>query len=130
MQVFSFASELGLMTLGWIHTHPSQRCFLSSVDLHTTLPYSILMPGEAVAVVCAPTDPVRQVGVFRLTDYGILYLSKCPKGHDSFHEHRDATAELYTEISSNSGGSSGMGEGGVLWDRGMGVQVVDRRHCA
>ena len=25
----------GLLTLGWIHTHPSQDCFMSSMDLHT-----------------------------------------------------------------------------------------------
>lgn len=42
-----------LLTLGWIHTHPSQSCFLSSVDLHTQYSYQ-LMCGESVAVVLAP----------------------------------------------------------------------------
>lgn len=31
--------EEGLIVIGWIHSHPSQDCFLSSVDLHTQLNY-------------------------------------------------------------------------------------------
>jgi STAM-binding protein len=38
-----------LVTLGWIHTHPSQDCFLSSVDLHTQFSYQIMIP-ESVAI--------------------------------------------------------------------------------
>jgi STAM-binding protein len=43
-----------LITLGWIHTHPSQTAFLSSVDLHTHFGYQLMIP-EAVAIVCAPS---------------------------------------------------------------------------
>ena len=32
-----------LLTLGWIHTHPTQTCFLSSVDLHTHCGYQSLL---------------------------------------------------------------------------------------
>ena len=32
-----------MMTLGWIHTHPSQSCFLSSVDLHTHCGYQSIL---------------------------------------------------------------------------------------
>jgi hypothetical protein len=40
-----------LITLGWIHTHPSQKCFLSSIDLHTQV--RILGCSLAVAFVAA-----------------------------------------------------------------------------
>lgn len=33
--------ELDVLTLGWIHTHPTQDCFLSSVDLHTHHGYQV-----------------------------------------------------------------------------------------
>lgn len=42
-----------LMILGWIHTHPTQTCFMSSRDLHTHAGYQVMMP-ESVAIVCAP----------------------------------------------------------------------------
>jgi STAM-binding protein len=58
----------GLMTLGWIHTHPTQDCFLSSVDLHTQFSYQTMMP-EAVAIVMAPRARVQQ-GVFTITPRG------------------------------------------------------------
>lgn len=37
--MFNFMQSAGCMTVGWIHTHPSQTAFLSSVDLHTHCPY-------------------------------------------------------------------------------------------
>uniref|UniRef100_A0A182SZV0 MPN domain-containing protein n=1 Tax=Anopheles maculatus TaxID=74869 RepID=A0A182SZV0_9DIPT len=42
-----------LITLGWIHTHPSQTAFLSSVDLHTHCSYQLMLE-EAIAIVCSP----------------------------------------------------------------------------
>ncbi|XP_062502554.1 uncharacterized protein LOC134179634 [Corticium candelabrum] len=45
--------EHELMTVGWIHTHPSHGCFLSSVDLHCHYSYQRLMK-ESIAIVCAP----------------------------------------------------------------------------
>ncbi|XP_028748427.2 STAM-binding protein-like, partial [Peromyscus leucopus] len=45
--------ELGLLTLGWIHTHPTQTGFLLSVDLHTHYCYQKMLL-ESIAVVCAP----------------------------------------------------------------------------
>ena len=33
--------ENNLITLGWIHTHPSQTAFLSSIDLHTHFGYQV-----------------------------------------------------------------------------------------
>ena len=33
-----------LIVLGWIHTHPRQGCFLSSVDVHTHCSYQLMLP--------------------------------------------------------------------------------------
>lgn len=52
-ELFDKQDQLNLITLGWIHTHPTQTAFLSSVDLHTHCSYQIMMT-EAIAIVCAP----------------------------------------------------------------------------
>lgn len=44
-----------LLMLGWIHTHPTQTCFMSSRDLHTQSGYQVMLP-ESIAIVCAPTS--------------------------------------------------------------------------
>jgi STAM-binding protein len=51
--VLQFTEERSLITLGWIHTHPTQSCFMSSVDLHTHCGFQRMLP-ESFAVVCAP----------------------------------------------------------------------------
>ena len=33
-EMLDFLNDENLICLGWIHTHPSQSSFLSSVDLH------------------------------------------------------------------------------------------------
>jgi STAM-binding protein len=33
--------EKDLLCLGWIHSHPQQTCFLSSIDVHTQLGYQV-----------------------------------------------------------------------------------------
>ncbi|KQK09044.1 AMSH-like ubiquitin thioesterase 2 isoform X2 [Brachypodium distachyon] len=58
-EIHAILSEQSLYPAGWIHTHPSQTCFLSSIDLHTQYSYQVMFP-EAVAIVAAPTDPTRQ----------------------------------------------------------------------
>ncbi|XP_034049887.1 AMSH-like protease isoform X2 [Thalassophryne amazonica] len=66
-ELFSFQDQQNLLTLGWIHTHPTQTAFLSSVDLHTHCSYQLMLP-EAVAVVCAPkhNDILLPAGSSRL----------------------------------------------------------------
>lgn len=55
--LFDYCDKEDLMVLGWIHTHPSQTCFMSSLDLHTHAGYQVMMP-ESIAIVCAPSkDP-------------------------------------------------------------------------
>lgn len=51
--LFEYCDKEDLMVLGWIHTHPTQTCFMSSVDLHTHCSYQLMLP-ESIAIVCAP----------------------------------------------------------------------------
>ncbi|KZV96042.1 hypothetical protein EXIGLDRAFT_833964 [Exidia glandulosa HHB12029] len=80
-----FQSQRDLIILGWIHTHPTQSCFMSSVDLHTHSGYQSMLP-EAFAVVCAPKSKPN-FGIFRLTDPpGIQTIMAC-SAKDAFHPH-------------------------------------------
>lgn len=58
--LFDYCDKEELMVLGWIHTHPSQTCFMSSRDLHTHVGYQVMMP-ESIAIVCAPSKSPRYV---------------------------------------------------------------------
>ncbi|NXY40297.1 STALP protease, partial [Ceuthmochares aereus] len=81
-ELFGIQDQYGLLTLGWIHTHPTQTAFLSSVDLHTHCSYQLMLP-EAIAIVCSPKH--NDTGVFRLTNAGMLEVSACKK--KGFHPH-------------------------------------------
>ncbi|XP_044480711.1 AMSH-like ubiquitin thioesterase 2 isoform X2 [Mangifera indica] len=104
-EVFAIQNERSLFPVGWIHktastemnssvffisvfqTHPSQSCFMSSVDLHTQYSYQAMVP-EAFAIVVAPTDSSRSSGIFRLTDpCGMSVLKNCQE--DGFHPHKE-----------------------------------------
>ncbi|ESW29445.1 hypothetical protein PHAVU_002G071100 [Phaseolus vulgaris] len=68
-------------------THPSQSCFMSSVDLHTQYSYQMMIP-EAFAIVLAPNDNIRSCGVFRLVDpEGMNILKNCQE--TGFHPHKE-----------------------------------------
>ncbi|KAL3668127.1 hypothetical protein V7S43_006990 [Phytophthora oleae] len=89
---FCFSNEL--LTLGWIHTHPKQDCFLSSVDVHTQCGFQSILP-EAVAIVVAPSDPHKNVGVFRLTEpNGLQLIQNC--NLTGFHTH-PSQIEIYSD---------------------------------
>nr|XP_056705569.1 AMSH-like protease isoform X2 [Euleptes europaea] len=81
-ELFSVQDQHDLLTLGWIHTHPTQTAFLSSVDLHTHCSYQLMLP-EAIAIVCSPKH--NDTRVFRLTNAGMLEVSACKK--KGFHPH-------------------------------------------
>lgn len=51
--LLDYCIENDLLILGWIHTHPTQTCFMSSRDLHTQASYQVMLP-ESIAIVCAP----------------------------------------------------------------------------
>lgn len=82
-ELFDVQDKYDLITLGWIHTHPSQTSFLSSVDLHTQCSYQQLMP-EAIAIVCSPK--YNTTGIYRLTpNHGLNFIASCSQS--GFHPH-------------------------------------------
>lgn len=88
--LFDYQEQHDLITLGWIHTHPTQTAFMSSVDLHTHYAYQRMIP-EAIAIVCAVNDN----NVFYcLTDYGLYFISNCTQ--TGFHPH-PTDNNIYTE---------------------------------
>ncbi len=44
-EVFAVQDKHDLITVGWIHTHPTQSSFMSSIDLHTHCSYQLMLPG-------------------------------------------------------------------------------------
>ncbi|XP_062502515.1 STAM-binding protein-like A [Corticium candelabrum] len=74
--------EHELMTVGWIHTHPSHGCFLSSVDLHCHYSYQRLMK-ESIAIVCSPEG----TGYFTMTRRGMDCITRCKLPAHQLHYH-------------------------------------------
>ncbi|XP_020288708.1 STAM-binding protein-like [Pseudomyrmex gracilis] len=90
--IFDYQDQHNLITLGWIHTHPTQTAFLSSVDLHTHCAYQLMM-AEAIAIVCAPK--YEETGFFILTpEYGLDFIASCRE--TGFHPH-PTEPPLYTK---------------------------------
>ncbi|TFK52858.1 Mov34-domain-containing protein [Heliocybe sulcata] len=110
--VLAFQEERNLITLGWIHTHPTQSCFMSSVDLHTHCGFQRMLP-ESFAVVCAPTS-TPNFGIFRLTDPpGLQTILDC-KAKEAFHPHPDVP--IYTDA-----------DKGHVVMKDMSLEIVDLR---
>ncbi|CAI5963533.1 unnamed protein product [Closterium sp. NIES-65] len=98
-EIFEAQDKLGLFQLGWIHTHPTQSCFMSSIDVHTHYSYQVMLP-EAIAIVMAPMDPRRKFGIFRLTDPGgMKVIQKCPLRGFHSHEPTEDGSPIYTHSS-------------------------------
>ncbi|CAN1159174.1 AMSH-like ubiquitin thioesterase 1 [Linum perenne] len=87
-EIFEVQDKRSLFPLGWIHTHPTQSCFMSSIDVHTHYSYQIMLP-ESVAIVMAPRDSSRQVSPphpssrrylpFFATHPGFFFFPTCRK---------------------------------------------------
>jgi STAM-binding protein len=126
--MLDFCINQDLLMLGWIHTHPTQTCFMSSRDLHTQAGYQVMMP-ESIAIVCAPRHTPSYVllsssassfnlppfilsqsklisvdsrwGIFRLTDPpGLPHVLHC-NHTDTFHQH--AIDNIYTDAGNPPG---------------------------
>ena len=82
-----FQLENDLVTIGWIHTHPTHDCFLSSIDVHSQFAHQKTLV-EAVAVVCSLRKNVTKI--YRLTDDGMNIIKDCKL--EDFHEHNTDTA--------------------------------------
>ncbi|KAF3004904.1 hypothetical protein E8E13_006553 [Curvularia kusanoi] len=92
-EFFDYCDKEELLVVGWIHTHPSQTCFMSSRDLHTHVGYQVMM-AESIAIVCAPSKQPSW-GCFRLTDPpGKQAILSCSKP-GIFHPHD--IDNIYTE---------------------------------
>ncbi|XP_050439965.1 STAM-binding protein-like [Adelges cooleyi] len=109
--IFEFQDTKNLMTLGWIHTHPSQASFMSSVDLHTHYAYQIMLP-EAIAIVCA--TKFNNNSFFTLTPYGVQFIASC-KSASGFHTHNVDNEDMYA-IAEH-----------ILWDYSLLVNIIDFR---
>nr|XP_043608481.1 AMSH-like ubiquitin thioesterase 3 [Erigeron canadensis] len=97
--IFDVQDKRSLFPLGWIHTHPSQRCFMSSVDLHTHYSYQIMLP-EAIAIVMAPTDESSPHGIFHLSDpAGVNLIRNCDQRGFHPHEEPDDGSPIYEHCS-------------------------------
>lgn len=91
--LFDYCDSQDLLTLGWIHTHPTQTCFMSSRDLHTHSGYQVQL-AESIAIVCAPQHEPSW-GIFRLTDPpGLKTVLNC-RQTGIFHPH--AESNVYTD---------------------------------
>ena len=112
-----------LLTLGWIHTHPTQTCFMSSVDVHTHVSFQLQL-AEAIAIVVAPTQRPN-FGVFRLTDPpGLGTITECPRR--GFHTHALAPGDdraIYCDITPATGRIAGH----VRMEPELPLEVVDLR---
>jgi len=108
--IFDYQDRYDLITLGWIHTHPSQTAFMSSVDLHTHCSYQLMLP-EAIAIVCSPKH--KDTGFYSLTpEFGLNAIASCKKS--GFHPH-PKEPPLYKDSSH------------VRLDSTMHVEIVDLR---
>jgi STAM-binding protein len=114
-EIFEVQDSRALYPLGWIHTHPTQSCFLSSVDVHTHCGYQTMLD-EAVAIVMAPSQQRHQMGVFRLTTPGGLSLiQQCPLRGFHAHPPTNTGQPLYEECSN------------VYLNERIGYEVIDLR---
>ncbi|CAF0946726.1 unnamed protein product [Rotaria sordida] len=110
-EMFEYISNNNLITLGWIHTHPNERVFLSSIDLHRHILYQMLIQ-EAIAIVISPK--FNQTEIFSMTDdRGIPVISACQMS--DIHQHVNHPP-LYV-ISSHTN-----------YDLGLECKIIDLRH--
>ena len=109
-EVFLIQDNYDLFTIGWIHTHPTQSAFMSSIDLHTHCSYQLMLP-EAIAIVCAPQK--QEVGVYSLTSpYGLELIASCKL--TGFHPH-PTQPKIYEESSH------------IFFDTTTNVELIDLR---
>lgn len=84
-------TENNLVSFGWIHTHPTQDCFLSSIDVHTHCTYQD-QTKEAVAIVCSISEEKNTA--FHIPPEYLELVKNCPLS--GFHPH---TVTLYQAAS-------------------------------
>jgi len=83
LEYFDFLCTNKLVQVGWIHTHPTQTNFLSSVDLHTQHKH-VTLQGDprGLAFVVSYKDKKPTWAAFRESEIGSYMLGKCrAEGH-------------------------------------------------
>jgi len=101
--LLNYCEKHSLIHLGSIHTHPMQKCYLSSIDLHNHFWFQNELP-EAISIVVAPTDFFKKYGVFRITDPGgMSVIRECKKSLTGFHSHEKPHdgGPIYHDCSNN-----------------------------
>jgi STAM-binding protein len=75
-----------------------------------------VMSPEAIAIVCAPTDPSRKYGVFRLSDPGgVKTIGSCQRRGFHPHDNPPDGSPIYEQC------------GHVKMDAQLAVEVLDLR---
>ena len=91
---YYYATENNFRTFEWIHTHPTQSSFLSSIDIHSQYKYQSLLL-EAILVVCSLKTQVTDL--FTLTPDGMKTISQCDQ--TGFHDHAGMSQSIYVKAS-------------------------------
>ncbi|KAL0490097.1 STAM-binding protein [Acrasis kona] len=114
LDMFDYQYKNNLITIGWIHSHPTQTAFLSSVDLRTHFGYQSSL-NEAVAIVCAPKH-VPKLGVFRIKDDALDKIRRLMVTNPNFGIRHEHTNEVLFEKCSH-----------VQFTTNQNINVVDLR---
>eukprot|EP01133_Synstelium_polycarpum_P017510 gene17509-20890_t len=85
-QVCSYQMERNIITLGWIHSHPTMSVFLSSVDMHNQHAYQQQLD-ESIAIVVSP-KPTPNYDIYSIKPNGMKLISACQE--KGFHPHNSA----------------------------------------
>ena len=96
-EMLDYMERNELITLGSIHTHPSQKVFLSAIDLHTQFSLQVMLP-EAISIVVSPRHSPGS-GIFSLTpNHGMNMIKNC--SDTGFHPHPNPTGlPIYAKAS-------------------------------
>ena len=96
-EMLEYMEKNHLITLGSIHTHPSQKVFMSSIDVHTQFCLQKMLP-EAISIVVSPSH-IPGSGIFSLTlDHGMNIIENCRE--TGFHPHPNPTGlPIYAKAS-------------------------------
>ncbi len=114
--LFTYQNDNQLITVGWIHTHPTQTCFLSTVDLRTQYSYQLLLK-EAIAIVCSPKfEP--SIGAFHFKEpEGMNLFKKMSQKDPSFGKQHNHYEEFSLYESCKY----------VVWDSKLQYRMIDFR---
>ncbi|KAK9888219.1 hypothetical protein WA026_000486 [Henosepilachna vigintioctopunctata] len=82
-QLTKYLEQNDLLMIGWIHSHPVDRPYLSSSDMHYHSVFQSVLP-EAIAMVYSAKE--MRSTIFNLTpDYGLDFILNCKR--KGFHTH-------------------------------------------